>query len=401
MADQPLHVVLVCQGDLGGASEKQALGFAEQLTARGHRVLLSLRGDPATVTREGADRVNGLDVRFHEFRGPRLTRADLDAARAFQPSLVHAFNPRIGTLTAARSYAKATDAPLFVHWEDDEWSIRGGYGRRSLPRRIARLGRRLLAPLMPAQGIFVNRRALHWCAQAAGNDALTPALAERVEQRLGRDCAVVFPITPAANGAPAEAPQLPPSVDGHALIGLTGEVHPGSVDDLDLALHAIAEVQRRGKQVALIHAGTSLPRFDLPGMARAAGVAPGAAVFLGYRPFAEIPPLLGELDILIQPGRPNEFNRLRLPSKMQAYLQSGTPTITFAVGFAELLEDRDEVLKLHGYDAHELADAIDTVLSDPALAERLKAGGPRAAARLLDPAKNAEALIAYYRRGLG
>jgi hypothetical protein len=119
MADEPLRVVLVCQGDLGGASEKQALGFAEQLTARGHPVMLSLRGDPATVTREGADRVQNLTVRFHSFRGPRLARADVDAVRAFNPTLVHAFNPRVGTLVAARAYARAAAAPLFVHWEDD------------------------------------------------------------------------------------------------------------------------------------------------------------------------------------------------------------------------------------------------------------------------------------------
>src|SRR5215212_6185817 len=114
MPDEPLRVVLVCQGDLGGASEKQALGFAEQLTARGHAVMLSLRGDPATVTREGADRVEHLAVNFHSFRGPRLARADTDAVRAFKPSLVHAFNPRVGTLVAARAYAGAARAPLFV-----------------------------------------------------------------------------------------------------------------------------------------------------------------------------------------------------------------------------------------------------------------------------------------------
>ena len=362
--------------------------------------MLSLRGDPATVTREGADRVQNLTVRFHAFRGPRLARADLDAVRAFGPSLVHAFNPRVGTLVAARAYASAAAAPLFVHWEDDEWSIRSGYGRRSLFRRVARRGRRVLAPIDPRQGIFVNRRALGWAAEAAGNDALTPALADRVKEHLGRECAVVLPVTPSAAATGAAAPQLPASVDGHALVGLTGEVHPGSVGDLELALRAIALVQQRGKRVALVHAGTALPRFDLQELARRSGVADGTAIFLGYRPFAQIPPLLARLDVLIQPGEPNEFNRLRLPSKMQAYLQSGTPTITFAVGFAELLADGDEVLKLHGYDATELAERIDDVLSNEELARRLAAGGPRAAGRLLDPARNGEALIEHYRRSL-
>jgi glycosyltransferase involved in cell wall biosynthesis len=258
----------------------------------------------------------------------------------------------------------------------------------------------VLAPIDPRQGIFVNRRALGWAAEAAGNDALTPALADRVKEHLSRDCAVVLPVTPSAAVTSAAAPDLPASVDGHALVGLTGEVHPGSVADLELALRAVALVQQRGKRVALVHAGKALPRFDLQELARSSGVADGTAVFLGYRPFAQIPPLLARLDVLIQPGEPNEFNRLRLPSKMQAYLQSGTPTITFAVGFAELLEDGDEVLKLHGYDATELADRIDDVLSSDELARWLAAGGPNAAKRLLDPARNGEALIEHYRRNL-
>lgn len=400
MSAEPLRVVLVCQGDLGGASEKQALGFAEQLGALGHSVLLSLRGDPETALREITHDVKGLDVHFHSFRGPGLRPEDLKQARMFMPSLVHAFNPRLGTMIAARSYAKATNAPVFVHWEDDEWSIRGGYGRRSLPRRILRLGRRALAPVVPSQGIFVNRRSLGWAREAAGHDALTPALAERVAEHMGTACAVVLPITPSTQAQHGQAPMLPPELESRTLVGLTGEVHPGSVDDLEVTLRAVALVQQRGHDVALVHAGKSLPRFDLPELARSAGVRPGTAVFLGYRPFAEIPPLLDRLDVLVQPGEPSDFNRLRLPSKMQAYLLSGTPTITFAVGFGEMLADRDEVLKLNGFDPVELADRIEEVVTDAALAAKLGEGAARAAARLFDPVANANALVEHYRRRL-
>ena len=80
MNGEPLRVLIVCQGDLAGASEKQALGFAEQLAQSGHEVMLSLRGDPATAAREGAGGVPGLTVRFHGFRGPRLRRGRSMAA---------------------------------------------------------------------------------------------------------------------------------------------------------------------------------------------------------------------------------------------------------------------------------------------------------------------------------
>jgi glycosyltransferase involved in cell wall biosynthesis len=398
MNGEPLRVLIVCQGDLAGASEKQALGFAEQLAQSGHEVMLSLRGDPATAAREGAGGVPGLSVRFHAFRGPRLRAADLDAARSFAPQLVHSFNARHVTLTAARAYADATNGPLCCHWEDDEWSIRGGYGRRSLPRRVARLGRRVLAPLAPGQGVFVTPRSLAWVrANAAGHDALTPALAARVQELFGRDCAVVLPITPDTRAAAADPPALPAAVDGHTLVGLTGEIHPGSVEDLELALTAVAQLQRRGRKVALVHAGKVLPRFDAEQIARDAGAAPGTAVFLGYLPFAQIPPLLERLDILVQPGRPSDYNRLRLPSKMQAYLLSGTPTVTFAVGFAELLADGEEVLKLQGFDAAELADRLELIIADPDLAARLATGARAAAERLFDRERNGDALVAHYR----
>ena len=402
MNDETLRVVFVCQGDLGGPSEKQALAFAQQLAARGHRVMLSLNGDERSAAAELTAPVDGLQVRFHAFRGRALRTADLDAVRAFRATLVHSFNARVRTLVAARAYARAAGAPVFVHWEDDEWSIRRGYGRRSAFRRVARLARRVLAPVAPDQGVFVSRRSTHWAAHhARGHDALTPALAERVRERLGRDCAVVLPVTPKIAHAGAPAPPLPDALASKLLVGFTGEVHPGSVADLELALRATALAQARGIDLAFVHTGKVLPRFDTAAMARAAGVAAGTAIFLGYLPFVQIPPLLRRLDILVQPGEPSDYNRLRLPSKMQAYLESGTPTITFAVGFAELLADGEEVLKLHGFDPEELADRITDVATDQALAQRLARGARAAADRLFDPARNCDALLAHYRAHLG
>jgi glycosyltransferase involved in cell wall biosynthesis len=211
---------------------------------------------------------------------------------------------------------------------------------------------------------------------------------------------VVLPITPRQIGAETAAPteiELP-ELSG-TVIGYTGTVLPVYLPDLRLGLEAVAEVQRRGHDVSFLHAGDTFG-FDPYVLAADAGLKPGSAHFLGYRPFREMPALLRRADILIQPGPPSEFNRLRLPSKMQTYLESGTPTITFAVGFGELLEDGAEVLKTHGDQPAELADRIAALLDDPALAERLARGGPAAAARLFDPATNTDALVEHYERSL-
>lgn len=400
MTGSRLRILLVCQGDLGGASEKQALAFAEGLDERGHDVMLSLRGDPASVEREGVRGSERLRIHFHRFHGPRLRRRDLDAVRAFGPSVVHAFNPRVAALAPAQQYARAANAPVFVHWEDDEWGIRRGAGTRSPLRRVARLGRRALCRVAPAQGVFITASGLDWIRrEAAGCDALTPALAEHVGELLGRPCAIVLPLL-LERGVDGAGPALPAEAEGVPVVAYTGEVHPASVEDLRLALEAMAIVQRDGREVAFVHAGRALRRFDLPELARDAGLVPGSAHFLGYRPFARIPALLEAASVLVQPGRPNEFNRLRLPSKLQAYLASGTPTITFATGFGELLEDGREVLKLQGYKASELAAQIARVLDEPELARTLAAGGPAAARRLFDPERNVDALLECYEAGL-
>lgn len=396
---------MVCQGDLNSATQKQALAFAEGLGERGHAVMLSLHGDPATAAREGADRTPGVSVHFHRFRGARLHADDLAAARAFQPTLIHAFNPRIIVVTAACAYARATNAPVFVHWEDDEWGIRQGPPSHSPFRRVARLGRRVLHRVAPRHGVFITPRGIDWIRRnACAFDALTPALADEVNRRVGRECRVIYPISlQRAGGANREAPaapDLPRELEGRPIVAYTGHVQARSVEDLELALRAIAKVQARGHDAVLLHAGRALPRFDLERLAQRAGVARGSAVFLGYQPFERIPPLLERAAIVIQPGRPNDFNRLRLPAKLQAYLESGTPTIAFSVGFGEQLEDRRDVLKLHGFDPDELAARIIDVLEDPKLAATLAAGARAAGSRFFDPDRNTEALIEHYRQGL-
>jgi glycosyltransferase involved in cell wall biosynthesis len=394
--------MLVCQGDLTGASEKQALGWSTQLAAAGHSVLLSLRGDRSSGDRESAH-VPGLTLSWRHHLGPRLTSPVLAEAREFAPEVIHAFNPRVAVLQPSRQLARATGAPVFVHWEDDEWSIRRGPAGRSLYRRLGRLGRRVLCHVHPPQGVFVTSSWLRWTVtHARGFDALTPALAERVTGELGRPCAVILPVMPAADWGVERtlAAELPGAAADRPLLMFTGEIHPGSYDDVILGLRAVALVQRRGHRVAFGHAGTSLPRYDLTRMAGQAGMEPGTAVGLGYFPFAELPPLLRRASILLQPGRPIDYNRLRLPSKMQAYLASGTPTITFATGFAEMLEDRVEVLKTYGDAPEELADRIVELLNDQTLRTRLSGAAPQAAARLFDPVGNAERLVGHYQHCL-
>jgi glycosyltransferase involved in cell wall biosynthesis len=204
----------------------------------------------------------------------------------------------------------------------------------------------------------------------------------------------VLPILPQVSAPPATDAATTAGGEGATLF-YAGAIAPMHIEDFGILLSALATLRDGGRKIVLSHAGRVL--VDRDALLASAGLTADAVVFHGHVPQGALDALLKEADVLVQPGAPSEFNRLRLPSKLQAYLPSGTPTVTFAAGFGELLEDGSEVLKTHTADPQELADAVSRVLDDRSLAAVLAAGGPRAAQRLFDPVRNTDALEAHYR----
>jgi glycosyltransferase involved in cell wall biosynthesis len=396
-----LSVLIVCQHDLTGPSEKQMMGFAQGLARRGHRVLFSFGAGGGAGADEGLELVDGIELSEHRFEGRRLRQSDRRRARAFGPDLIHVVNSRVPTVAAASDYVGCTGALPLVHFEDDEWNAWRGVPGESLYYRVGRRVRWVESAIHPASWPHSTGLTRHWVRRnAVALDALTPALATEVSHQLGRPCATLLPVSPEVRPAGAIELELPAALEGVPLVVVTGTIYPFSLEDTLQGLRAVAEVQRRGHQLGYVHPGNVHERIDPVALARDAGLAAGSFWFPGLVPYAAIEPLLARATVLLQAGGPTEFNRLRLPSKLQAYLASGTPTITFAVGFGELLADRSEVLKIETAEASELADRIAELLEDEHLRLALRDGGPRAARRLFDPDTNTDALEAHYRAAL-
>jgi glycosyltransferase involved in cell wall biosynthesis len=400
--DRPPRVLFVCGSDFTSPSEKQVLWFTRELTARGSEVMISLMGDPESARVEGADRVDGLRLLWPKFTATRPSRSDLEQVREFKPDLVHAFNARVPVVAAARAYSKAAGVPVLMHWEDDEWGLQHGFPTDSLARRLVWAGRRAASRAHPPLWYLATPRSLRWAGRnAVAHDALTPRLAAYVTEKLRRPCTVIFPASAHASDYDgAEPPSLPARVQAGRIATYTGEIHPARIEDIRLVIRAIAIAQQRGLDATFVHAGGNVAGVDTSMLAEEAGLRTGSYSFLGHVPFARIPPLLRESAALIAASRPIPFNTMCLPSKLQAYLASGTPVIASAPGAGELLEDREEVLKTNTGRPEELADRLSEVLTDDSLAAKLAAGGPRAAKRLFDPARNTDALIEHYRQSL-
>jgi glycosyltransferase involved in cell wall biosynthesis len=235
-------------------------------------------------------------------------------------------------------------------------------------------------------------------------DALTPALTASVQGETGLACMTVLPsfigYDQGDSGSLDPLAGQPETILSAAKIAYTGTVHTESIDDFRLAIRAVGLVAARGYDVAFLYAGHALPRYDVMTIAEREGLPASRVASLGYVPFDQVRSILTKASVLVQPGRPNRFNQLRLPSKVQAYLQSGTPTVMFSVGLGELLRDGEEVVKLHGFNAEELAERIVELLEDPGFAVRVGEGGQRAAQRLFDRDRNVAALVHCYRVAL-
>ena len=400
--ERKLRILFVCGADFRAPTEKVVLGYALGLLEQGHRVLIAIRGDPRTADAElpGGELPAGLSILDYGFLGPILRRRDRRAVARFRPDVVHAFNPRFDIVRAIRGFGHATaGAPVVVHFEDDEWGLASG-GEGPPFRRMARRGARLLALAYPPAWRLATPGSLRWVSRnAAAFEAITPALASHVSSTLGRECQVLLPVHPAVgpDGPAAVEPDLPAELGDRDRVVFTGAVFASHAGDFRLLVEAMGELKRRGRDAALLYAGVSAPRFDLRDWARQAGLGESDFVQLGYLDPAQLQGLLRAATVLVQPGAASEFNRLRLPSKLQAYLASGTPTVTFGCGAGELFEDRQEVLKTYGDTSTELADRIEEILTDPALRQELGKNGPGAAERLFDRSRNCAVLTDIYR----
>jgi glycosyltransferase involved in cell wall biosynthesis len=396
-----VRVLFVCSADFSAPSEKHALGWAEGLAARGHETMVAVRGERTSPNgQEGAPAVKAVAYRF---RGPHPDSAFLRTVKEFGPAIVHAFNPRLAVITAVQAVSKVVPScRVCVHFEDDEWGLASGGGLHPWAlRRTLRAGGRLAAAAKPDLWPFATRRSLRWATCAAhGLDALTPMLSAHVAERSSRDCQTLLPVLPDLPPPKPDACPIQLTGVGSQVMLFTGAVYGAHLPDFMILLKAVATLRQRGMDVGLVHTGHLARRLTPAAMLKAASLDPTAARFMGYVPSSSMPELLHRADALVQPGAPTAFNRLRLPSKLQAYLASGTPTVTFATGFGAMLRDRIEVLKTHGPSPEELADRIAEVLADRGLASILSAGGPEAARRLFNRDRNTEALIAHYEQVL-
>jgi glycosyltransferase involved in cell wall biosynthesis len=398
-----MKILLVCLADFRAPGARQTLRLANALTAAGEQCMVLIEGDPETV-RFATEQRSAVEVHNYDFSGPFVDRATRALAKRFGPDLVHCYEPRTAPLSASLQLARREGAALCVRFADDDESLAkeaGGPGLRGRLGRPAMLAAGTVFPRRwPYKHPLLYRRMV---ARASGFDAIVPTLAEAVSERYGIECESILPTIPRED-PPRPSPGLRQRLglpEAGPLILYTGSVYRAQYPDLGLLLHAFARVADADQSAHLVHTGRIAPRYGLDGLRAITGSGAQRAHFLGFlEDPGDVQALLAEAAVLVQPGAPTDFNRLRLPAKVHDYLLAERPTITFEAGFGELLDDRENVVLTKTGEPAELAAAIEWVLADRERAEQIGRRGRARALELFDPEAIAGQTLAYYRRAL-
>lgn len=239
--------------------------------------------------------------------------------------------------------ARAARVPVVCHVHEAE-------DDQPKPVRLA-----LTAPLLLATRVVANSRA--------SRDVLTHTV-----KVLERRTTVVYNGVPGPESVAAARSRRPNET---LRLVLVGRLSPRK--GTDVALEALAEVRRRGIDARLrvcgsVFAGYEWFEQELRDRA-AVGDLAGSVDFLGY--VAEPAGELEQADVVLVPSRVEPFGNVAVEA-----LLAERPLIASRVqGLAEIVTDGETGLLVTPDDANDLADAIQRLATDPALAAELASAG--------------------------
>ncbi|TMQ71552.1 MAG: glycosyltransferase family 4 protein [Candidatus Eisenbacteria bacterium] len=159
---------------------------------------------------------------------------------------------------------------------------------------------------------------------------------------------------------------------GAAVIGFLGSLKPWH--GVEALIEAFASIHRRRPATHLLIVGDGPLRETLECQVDRLGVS-GAVTFSGAIAYDDVPAWLAPMDVTAAPYRDQEGFYFS-PIKVFEYLAAGRAVVAGAAGQnAELLRHEETALLVPPGDAVRLESAIERLIEDPALRERLARNG--------------------------
>jgi glycosyltransferase involved in cell wall biosynthesis len=304
------------------------------------------------------------------------------------PTIVHGWTPREVVRQFCQQVRSRFSCKLFIHLEDNEEHL--------LEKNFNRPFKTLLqdqdfdVPL----GLSHPIRYQEFLAEADGVTLIVDELKKFVPNHIptlvlppGSDTELFFPRE--LDRTLATTLCIPPN---STVICYTGNVHVANAIEVRSIYLAVAMLNREGRPTVLIRTGKDYCEF----LGSDDSWARKFSIELGYVDRVKLPEIMALADVLVQPGRADDFNIYRFPSKLPEFLAMGKPVILPKANIGNFMQHMQDAIVLPVVDALNIIESVNLVMADPALKQRLSAGAVQFAKNNLNWQKNSESLKLFY-----
>lgn len=359
------NVLFILYHDFTANSAVHVYHWANELSDRGISCMVAVPDNPETIDVLGKAR---FDVRQY---GDVLHECTFSDGRG--PDIVHAWTPREIVRQFCQQLRSRHSFRQYIHLEDNEQQILASALNRPW-KALASMSIETLDTLVPAH-LFHPIRGSAFIADADGVTVLMDRLREHVPRNVptlevwpsaDEDLFRPRPVDTAFRskfGIPSDT----------TVLAYTGNVHPANANDVRSLYLAVAILNREGHPTALLRTGRDYYPFLGPDDAWARA----HSFELGYVPRTTIPDVLAAADILVQPGKPDQFNDYRFPSKLPEFLAIGRPVILPASNIALHMTHNLDAYVLPKVDALAIVEGVLNITADRDLKEKLSSGARR------------------------
>lgn len=355
------NLLFVLYYDFTANSAGHVFSLANELSAR-HDCMVAVPQRKDTISVLGKPRFGVVE--FEEAQ-----RSGVTFPNGKGPDVVHAWTPREIVRTFCVYLKGRYQFRQYIHLEDNEWHITA----RTLEVQEEDLsgGSDDLDMLVPEFLAHPNR-SKEWLAQADGVSVIIDRLAEFVPDHVPHRVVWVSADRDLFYPRPVDyARRRSLGIRDEELVFVyTGNVHATNAAEVRSLYLAVAMLNREGVPARVIRAG----RDDYPFLGEDPEWATQHAVSLGYVAHKEIPGVLAMADVLVQPGRPGEFNDYRLPSKLPEFFAMGKPVLLPATNLGLHTRHLEDAWVAPVMDGVTILEAAKAMHADKALYERLGKG---------------------------
>ncbi len=304
------------------------------------------------------------------------------------PDVVHGWTPREVVREFCQKVKAKFACKLFIHLEDNEEYL--------LEKSFNQPFKRLLqtANLQVPIALSHPRRYREFLAEADGVTVIVEQLKQFVPVAVptltlppGADTEFFFPRE--SDRRLAATLCIPPN---STVLCYTGNVHLANAHEVRSLYLAVAMLNREGKPTVLVRTGRDYCDF----LGADDSWARKFSIELGYVDRAKLPAILALADVLVQPGKADDFNLYRFPSKLPEFLAMGKPVILPKANVGNFITHLQEAIVLPVVDALNILKFVTLITEEQALKARLSLGALNFAKNNLNWQKNAESLKLFY-----